>query len=145
MHSSMMCTACSLTVSHVSREGGSAQLPIPDADSLPPGCRPPPPWMQTPSSLDADPSHWMQTPPPWMQTPSSLDADPSHWMQTPPTGCRPLPPGCRPHPSQCMLGSQPPLPSACWEANPLFPVHAGKPTPLPSACWEANPHCGQKE
>ena len=35
---------------------------------------------------------------------------------------------------QCMLGSHPPLPSACWEANP---VYVGKPTPpLPNACWE---------
>ena len=38
---------------------------------------------------------------------------------------------------QCMLGSHPPLPSACWEANPVyvekptpFPMHAGKP-PFP--------------
>ena len=38
---------------------------------------------------------------------------------------------------QCMLVSQLP-PRACWEANPPFPVHAGKPTPLPSECWEAN-------
>ena len=77
--------------------GGGGVCPIPlDAD--PPGCRPPPslmqtpsPWMQTPSLLDADPPPPKCRPPsPWMQPPQPP------WMQTPPEA-DPLPPGCRPH------------------------------------------------
>ena len=81
------------------------------------------PWLQIP--LDADPvpldadlplvadpprcrslSPWMQTLPPWVQTllPSWIQT-PLPWIQTPS------------------------LPSACWEVNSPFPVHAGKPPP----------------
>ena len=52
---------------------------------------------------------------PWMQTPSPLDTDL---------------PGCRPPPLDVDLpGCRLPLSNACWEANPPFTVHAGKPTP----------------
>ena len=77
LHSSSMCTARSLTVSHSIRLGGLPNPPDPQAD--PPGCRPP---RQTP--LDADPPRQTH---PWMETPLCRPPSP---------GCRPPSPGCKP-------------------------------------------------
>ena len=92
--------------------------PYPVVSHVSQGCLPAPPPDADPP-LDADLLPLVADPPrcrplsPWMQTLLPLGADPPPFLDA----------------DSSALIQTPSLPSACWEVNSPFPVHAGKPPP----------------